>query len=172
MKNKLFISTLFMTLFLVYTGCNSPIYEIVEVEEPVVEVPKKVDESGKTEETSKVDESITEIKEEVKSPVSEIKEESKPNDNKFSEKQVVSRSYAIQLGAYIDESNAQKCNNRANRKLSRNDIILKNIDGLYKIRFGNFSSKEEAINFLSVTMGAGFYDSFVVEVTTLKPENK
>ena len=135
-------------LFGVYSGCNSAIYEIVEVEEPV------------------------EIKEEVKPPVSEIKEDPKPVENKFSEKQVVSRSYVIQIGAFNDETNAEKYSNSARSKLTGHDITLKNIDGLYKIRLGSFNNKEEAINYLNIAKEAGFSDSFVVELTYLKQENK
>lgn len=134
--------------FLVYSGCNSAIYEIVEVEEPV------------------------EIKEEVKPPVTEIKEDTKPPENKFSEKQVVSRMYVIQVGAFNDEANAEKYSNNAKLKLTGHEVTLKNIDGLYKIRLGNFTSKEDAINYLKTAKDAGFTDSFVVELTYLKQENK
>lgn len=138
-----------IVLFALYTGCNSAIYEIVEVEEPVEE-----------------------IKEEVKPPVTEIKEDTKPTENKFSEKQVVSRNYVIQIGAFNDEVNAEKFTNSAKNKLSGMDIIVKNIEGLYKIRLGNFTSKEDALSFLNKAKDAGFGDSFVVELTYLKQENK
>lgn len=148
MKFKITLLPVFIVLFLVYSGCNSAIYEIVEVEEPV------------------------EIKEEVKPPVTEIKEDPKPQDNKFSEKQVVSRMYVIQIGAFNNEANAEKYSNNAKTKLAGHDITLKNIDGLYKIRLGNFNNKEEAINYLNTAKDAGFTDSFVVELTYLKQENK
>lgn len=134
-----------IALFALYTGCNSAIYEIVEVEEPVEE-----------------------IKEEVKPPVTEIKEDTKPTENKFSEKQVVSRNYVIQIGAFNDQNNADIFTISAKRKMSGEDIVVKNIDGLYKIRLGNFNSKEDAINFLNKTKEAGFSDSFVVELTYIK----
>ena len=154
MKFRISAFALFIVLFIAFTGCNSTIYEIIEVEEPV------------------------EIKEEVKAPVSEIKEdpapsgENKPTENKFSEKQVVSRSYVIQIGAFNDETNAEKFSNSARATLSSQDITLKNIEGLYKIRLGGFNSKEEAIEYLNITKDAGFSDSFVVELTYLKQENK
>ena len=158
MKFRISAFVLFIVLFIAFTGCNSTIYEIIEVEEPV------------------------EIKEEVKSPVSEIKEdpapnenkldENKPTENKFSEKQVVSRSYVIQIGAFNDEANAEKFSNSARATLSSQDITLKNIEGLYKIRLGGFNSKEEAIEYLNTAKDAGFSDSFVVELTYLKQENK
>lgn len=148
MFNKLLGISAIIVLFSIYSGCNSAIYEIVEVEEPI------------------------EIKEDVKPPVSEIKEDSKPPENKFSEKQVVSRSYVIQIGAFNDEVNAERFTSSTKGKLSGHDIVLKNIDGLYKIRLGNFNSKEDAINFLKHAKDAGFVDSFVVELTYVKQENK
>jgi cell division protein FtsN len=148
MKNKILGFTVCFVLFLGYSGCNSAIYEIVEVEEPI------------------------EIKEEVKSPVSEIKEDPKPIENKFSEKQVVSRSYVIQIGAFNDAVNAEKFSNTARTKLTDQDITLKNIDGLYKIRLGSFNNKDEAIRYLDVAKNMGFSDSFVVELTYVKQENK
>ena len=144
MKFRISAFALFIVLFIAFTGCNSTIYEIIEVEEPV------------------------EIKEEVKSPVSEIKEDPTPTENKFSEKQVVSRSYVIQIGAFNDEANAEKFSNSAKTSLSGQDITLKNIDGLYKIRLGGFNNKEEAIEYLNTAKDAGFSDSFVVELTYLK----
>lgn len=145
MLNKLYSFLILGFLILTYNGCNSAIYEIVEVEEPV------------------------EIKQETKQPVSEIKEDTKPIDNKFSEKQVVSRTYVIQIGAFTDEDNAEKFTNSAKNKLSGQEIYYKDIDGLYKVRLGSFSSKEDAIGFLSNAKNAGFPDSFVVELTYVKP---
>lgn len=148
MQNSIYSFKVFIVLLLVYSGCNSAIYEIVEVEEPI------------------------EIKEEVKPPVSEIKEDTKPIENKFSEKQVISRSYVIQIGAFIDEDNAENFSSSAKSKLFSQQITLKNIDGFYKIRLGSFNNKEEAIKYLKIAIDAGFSDSFVVELTYLKQENK
>lgn len=146
-KTKGILATI--VLFVFYAGCNSAIYEIVEVEEPVEE-----------------------IKEEVKPPVTEIKEDTKPTENKFSEKQVISRNYVIQIGAFNNEANAEKFTSSARNKLNGMDIIVKNIEGQYKIRLGNFDSKEDALNFLTEAKDAGFMDSFVVELTYIKQENK
>lgn len=148
MRNIICLFSFFIVLLLVYSGCNSAIYEIVEVEEPI------------------------EIKEEVKPPVSDIKEDSKPNENKFSEKQVVSRTYVIQIGAFNDEDNAENFSSLAKSKISGQQITLKNIDGLYKIRLGSFNNKEDALKHLYIAKNAGFSDSFVVELTYLKQENK
>lgn len=141
----------FLITGLVYTGCNSPIYEIVEVEEPI------------------------EIKEEPKQeipPVSDIKEDTKPSENKFSEKNVISKSYIIQIGAFSDEKNADRYFDKAKQKFDGMDLSVKNIEGLYKIRLAGFNSRDEAISFLQKTKDAGFNDSFVVELTLIKTENK
>lgn len=149
MVKKILFSAAFVSA-LFFAACNSAIYEIVEVEEPV------------------------EIKEEPKqqNPVSEIKEDTKPSENKFSEKSVVSRTYVIQIGAFNDEGNAEKYSRTAQNKLSGSEITVKNIDGLYKIRLGNFNNKDEAINFLQKAKDAGYGDSFVVELTYVKMESK
>ncbi|MEO8514647.1 MAG: SPOR domain-containing protein [Ignavibacteria bacterium] len=162
MKNKIPGYLIFVLMLLTYAGCNSPIYEIVEVEEPV------------------------EIKEEKKSPVSEIKEdpltqdkenlnnqektENKSEDSKFSEKDVVSRTYVIQIGAFNRERNAQRYYNSALVRLPSENIILKNIDGTYKLRLGNFNDKQEAINYLDKIKAAGYSDCFVLELTYVKTQ--
>lgn len=145
MLKKLYGFLVLSFLVFIYNGCNSAIYEIVEVEETV------------------------EIKQEVKQPVSEIKEDTKPIDNKFSEKQVVSRTYVIQIGAFTDEENAEKFTRLAKNKLNGQEIYYKDIDGLYKVRLGSFNSKEDAIGYLTSAKNAGFQDSFVVELTYIKP---
>lgn len=142
-----------IALFAFFAGCNSAIYEIVEVEEPVEEVKE-------------------EIKEEVKPPVSEIKEDPKPTENKFSEKTVVAYSYFVQLGAYIEEFSAIRISNTAKNRLGRTDITVTNVDGLYKIRIGNFNTREEAIEYLDKTKYAGYRDSFYGSLSYLKQENK
>lgn len=131
-------------------GCNSSIYEIVEVEEPV------------------------EIKEEVKPPVAEtqeeIKEEPKLPDNKFTDKQVVSKNYVVQIGAFSEELNASKYTRKAKQSYPGEDIYYKDIDGLFKVRLGNFDSKTDAITMMEKLKSTGFPDSFVVELTYMKVE--
>lgn len=140
--------------FAIFTGCNSSIYEIIEVEETV-----EVKEEPKQEAPPVTD-------------IPEIKEETKPSENKFVEKNVVSRSYVIQIGAYLDEVNAERFMRSAQKKLTKEELVLKNVDGLHKIRLGNFSTKEDAINYLNNILSAGFRDCFVVELTYIKQETK
>lgn len=140
--------------FAIFTGCNSSIYEIIEVEETV-----EVKEEPKQEAPPVTD-------------IPEIKEETKPSENKFVEKNVVSRTYVIQIGAYLDEVNAERFMRSAQKKLTKEELVLKNVDGLHKIRLGNFSTKEDAINYLNNILSAGFRDCFVVELTYIKQETK
>lgn len=148
---KRIFTALLLVSGLFYMGCNSPIYEIVEVEEPI------------------------EIKEEPKQEapvISDIKEDTKPSENKFSEKNVISKSYIIQIGAFNDERNANIYYDKAVQKFEGMDLSVKKIEGLYKIRLAGFSSKDDALSFLQKTKDAGFGDSFVVELTLIKTENK
>lgn len=140
--------------FALFTGCNSSIYEIIEVEETV-----EVKEEPKQEAPPVTD-------------IPEIKEETKPSENKFVEKNVVSRTYVIQIGAYLDVVNAERFMRSAQKKLTKEELVLKNVDGLHKIRLGNFSTKEDAINYLYNILSAGFRDCFVVELTYIKQETK
>lgn len=140
--------------FAIFTGCNSSIYEIIEVEETV-----EVKEEPKQEAPPVTD-------------IPEIKEETKPSENKFVEKNVVSRTYVIQIGAYLDVVNAERFMRSAQKKLTKEELVLKNVDGLHKIRLGNFSTKDDAINYLNNILSAGFRDCFVVELTYIKQETK
>lgn len=137
------------------SSCNSPMYQIIEVEEPVEEVKK-----------------------EPEQPVSEVKEEPKeektetPSEPKYTEKEVVSRVYIIQIGAFNEERRAYSLMKRAQKKLVNEEIYYKDVEGLYKVRFGSFGSKEAAINFLPLVQNAGYMDCFVVELTSLKVEKR
>ncbi len=132
-------------LITLYAGCNSSIYEIVEVEEPV------------------------EIKQE-KSPITDIKEEPKITENKFTDKQIMSKTYSIQIGAFNNEDNASNFTDNARNSLSGQDIYYKNIEGLYKVRLGNFNNRGDAIVFLGKIQEKGFSDSFIIELTYYKIE--
>lgn len=148
MKYSLVLPIIIALFF--YIGCNSSIYEIVEVEETV------------------------EIKEDLKSPEpdTEIKEDTKPPESKISESQVVSRNYVVQIGAFSDEINAGKFTSTAKKNLAGEEIYYKDIDGLFKVRLGNFSSKTDAIAKMQKLKELGYTDSFVVELTYMKIENK
>jgi SPOR domain len=142
--------------FLAFAGCNSATYEIIEVEEEV------------------------EIKEEMKTVDSDIKTENftsetpvenKEPETRYTEKQVISRTYVIQIGAYISEYSAEKLVRRASTKIADPNISYKFVDGLYKVRLSReFQDKNEAIEYLKTIWALRFGDSFVVEVTRVRTE--
>lgn len=145
---KTLIRVFFLVLITIfYFGCNSTIYEIVEVEEPIEIKPEKSP-------TADIKEDITEL----------------PTENKFTDKQMVSKTFAIQIGAFNNEENASNFTDNAKNVMINPDIYFKNIDGLYKVRMGNFSSKFDALNYLEMLKQRGFADSFIVELTYYKVE--
>ena len=106
----------------------------------------------------------------VNKDTSEIKDDlrsEKVKENKFTEKDAVGREYAIQIGAFSSESNALTFINKAKNRLPQN-IYYKDFQGLYKVRLGNFSSKDEAMAVLEKIVSDGFTDSFLVELTYVK----
>ncbi|HJY63991.1 MAG TPA: SPOR domain-containing protein [Ignavibacteria bacterium] len=151
MKLLKIISILLLPLFLFILGCNSTIYDIVEIEEPVTEP------VSKTTDTNLItDNRNSEIKQ-------DLKPESKLNETKFSDKQLVSKHYTIQIGAFLNESNAVKYLNDVKRDFSE-EIYYKEFEGLYKVRIGNFKLKTEAMELIVKLQNYGFSDSFIVEL--------
>ncbi len=163
MKFTNIVTLMVFAAFLAFAGCNSAVYEIIEVEEPV------------------------EFKEEVKQPESDIKtdtdsknesigdksvvEETRSVESKYTEKQVISRTYVVQIGAYINESSAEKLIRKASARIADPNITYKLVDGLYKVRLSReFTDKNEAIEYLKTIWALRFGDSFVVEVTKVKAE--
>jgi|SRR4030095_5159417 len=175
MRSALLRVSSLILLIMLFTGCNSTLYDIVEIEEPVEikpevkttenDIKSDIETSTLSESTSK--ESTTPESSSLESTSNNT--ELNPSVNKFSDKEVISQKYVIQVGAYNQMSNASSCERRAQNKLAGQDVYMKEYeDGLYKVRFGNFASKTEAINYLSVVQKAGFSDSFVLEVSTVK----
>jgi cell division protein FtsN len=143
-----------------WIGCNSPMYQIVEVEEPV-EVKKQ-----EPPELSSADKKESE---EYKSAITDIL--NAPPQTKFAEKDVVSRTYIIQIGAFDKERNADSFLSGSQKKLPNEQIYTKEVDGQYKVRFGSFKAKEDAVNRLKSLWGEGFTGAFVLEVTSVKTLN-
>lgn len=132
-------------LVLTYSGCNSSIYDIVEVEEPVQ--PKV--------ETSKVTEPV---KQEEDTKVIET-----ASINEFSNKQEAPRVFTVQIGAFGSSRNAERFANNAGNSLESVEINT-DIDGLHKVRVGKYNSKKDALKFLEKVQGMGYFDSFVLEM--------
>lgn len=149
MKKNILSSFVLLTSLILAAGCNSAIYEIVEVEEPV------------------------EIKEDLKPPVADIKEdfsnkeEEKTVEPKYSTDQVVSQTYIVQIGAYRSENAAEKLTNSASKIITDQAVYYKNVDGLYKVRVGSFNNKQDALDFLYKVRALNYGDSFVVQLTNV-----
>lgn len=146
--------TLAVLCVFLYSGCNSAIYEIIEVEEPVEIKPEKTE--------------VADIKEDIKE---EVKEEPK-EEPKYTEEQLVSKTFAIQIGAFNRERNATNFTKKARRNLTDYEIYCKDIDGQYKVRLTNtFKTVEEATPLLETLQARGFTDSFILELKYYKVEN-
>jgi cell division protein FtsN len=138
-------------------GCNSPMYTIVEVEEPVkVEKYEPKPEYVESEQSKEYNKEVMEL---MNAPT------------KFADKDVVSRTYIIQIGAFEKEGNANSFMNRSQKKLPAEQIYIKDADGQYKVRFGSFNEKEDAVKHLYTIWESGFAGAFVLEVTAVKSAN-
>jgi cell division protein FtsN len=141
MRNKilLLIFGLFTALFSFY--CNSTSYDLEEVE---------YKDTVKTTKT-------TEVKQDTESPETEIKEEP------VEIQPPVTKEYAIQIGAFQEESHAIEIMNKAKEMFSYNvNYIL--MGGLFKVRLGHFNSLPDALTVIGRVKDAGFLDSFIVEL--------
>jgi cell division septation protein DedD len=145
---------LIFPLFLILWGCNSTVYDIEEIEEKVDVV--KPDTNSVT--------SNDEIKQDLKS-------DSKIPENKFTDKQVISREYAIQIGAFEKENNAFSFTEKA-KNIIQQSVYYKKYEGLYKVRIGNFNNVDDAAGFLEKIKNLGYSDSFVVELTYIQNQDK
>ena len=130
MKSFKALRILLMPLSIFIWCCNSTVYDIEEIEEVVI-IPEKSEPS---------------LSEDIKE---DLRQDTKLKENKFNDKQVIAKVYAIQIGAFINESNADKFLTSAKQLISE-EIYLKNIDGFYKLRVGNFNSKHDASKLLEI----------------------
>jgi septal ring-binding cell division protein DamX len=141
--------------------------------------------AGDNENTVEIKTSQKETGDEIKSELSRNKEEfsdsgirdndkttdnktteNKITDNKFSEKQV--KSYALQIAAFNDEDNANSFTEKAKQILNMPGIYYKNVNGIFKIRVGNYNSLDEALTMLTKISIEGFTDSFVTDLSSEK----
>ena len=96
-----------------------------------------------------------ELKQEIKEPPIEIKDEKKlVNKNNSS-------YYSIQIGSFFNESNAINFAKLAKSVLLLN-INLKKIDGFYKVNAGDFTNRDEAMNYLIEIKHLGYWDAFII----------
>lgn len=69
--------------------------------------------------------------------------------------------FTIQIGAFIMQSNAMNWLSSAKGRLSY-DVSYKLVDGLYKVRAGEFASRSDALNVIDMIRKAGFGDAFII----------
>jgi cell division septation protein DedD len=124
-----------------YFSCNSTSYDLEEVEEAP--------------DTTHIAKN-SEIKQEIEKPKQEIMEE--PSNLHKSE----NIKFTIQLGAFQFETNAIAVINKA-KNIFNLDVSYKFIDGLYKVRLGEFDSRADALTLLNNIHNSGYQDSFILK---------
>jgi len=102
----------------------------------------------------------TEIKPEIKQEIQQQKPEIKQDVNKET---MPLRQYAVQIGAFISESNAGNFAQNAENTMN-SDVNYVLADGMYKVRIGSFSSLTDAFRVLAQTQAFGYKDSFITEI--------
>jgi hypothetical protein len=141
MKNGVFSAVVVLALTLVLISCDSPGYEIEEIEEGT---PDSVTTANNTE-----------IKKEIELPKPEIKEE-------ISSKEInVSKKYVIQIGAFNSQKHAEEFTLQAKEK-TEFEFYYKLIEGLFKVRYGDFSLNTDVTSVLTKIKEAGYTDAFVI----------
>lgn len=138
---NIIISASIISIFLFFlSGCNSKGYEIEEVEDY----------------TDTSSSAKNEIKQNIENQQNEIKDT-------LTARTQVTITYTIQIGAFQNESNASLFTRNAKSELPY-DIDYKLIQGLYKVRLGNYVKLDETYNVLTRVREAGFEDAFVIEI--------
>lgn len=135
-KNYILLVLLLPGIFL-YSCGSSGAYDIIEVEE---DTPPQ---------------SIKQTK-----PVEVTRTETKENISEY--KKTSTSRYSIQLGAFEVEDNARNYIKLIKDRLGY-DVSYGIYQGLYKIKYGDFSSPSEAMVILGKIQDAGFGDSFITE---------
>lgn len=134
---------IFGSLMFAFFSCSSGSYDIEEVEE-----------TDSSHIYSNIpSENNDPIKQEFKN---ETKQEIKTEIKKSSTR------YSIQLGAFEIETNAMSYIIQIKSKLGY-DLTYEKVNGLYKIKFGDFGSRSEAMALLGKIQDSGFLDSFITE---------
>jgi cell division protein FtsN len=148
MKNRKYCFLIILGLFLTYSGCSSSSDEVNGASDTL------------------------DMKDVVEQQNTEIKETTSATVNKFRDKEEVSYTYEVQLGAYQSEVNAEVCSSTAQMKFTNMHVTLKNDNNIFKINMSGFKSREEAMDYMAKAKEEGFTDSFVIELKYLKQGNK
>lgn len=145
MKNIFYAAVLSFFLILSYSGCDATIYEIVEVEEDETPLDKM--------------EIITEKKEEKTE--TEIIPDKTSTVTETTIKTEIPVEFTIQIGAFQYENNASRFMGKAQYKL--NDVNIKVINSLYKIRTGKYNNRLDAMKMLDEIKAMGYQDAFIIQ---------
>lgn len=148
MKIKILYASLTIFLLWLFTSCNSTGYEIEEVE----------DDSD-----TSIIASRNEIKQEIEQPKNEIKSDpSVKKENENTTYKTEPQFYTIQFGAFNKESNAVLFTEKVKATLNIS-VTYTLINGMYKVRTGQYSNLDEAILLLSKVKDSGF-EAFITKV--------
>lgn len=71
--------------------------------------------------------------------------------------------FIVQIGAFINQSYFERFISRAKSMLG-NGVFYEIKNNLYKIRIGNYNSREEAVQFLNHVKSLGYSDAFIITV--------
>ena len=140
MKNLYLFMVIIIFSFL-YSSCSSGSNDLEEV--------------GEAPDTIHITKN-SEIKQEIEKPKQEIIEE--PSNLHKTE----NIKFTIQLGAFQFETNAIAVINKA-RNVFNQDISYKYVDGLYKVRLGEFDTRADALTMLNNIHNSGYQDSFIIK---------
>ncbi|MEO8514646.1 MAG: SPOR domain-containing protein [Ignavibacteria bacterium] len=148
MKNRKYSFLIIIALFLTYAGCSSSSDDVNGASDTL------------------------DMKDVVEQQNGELKETTSATENKFRDKEEVSYTYEVQLGAYQSEVNAEVQSSTAKLKFANKQVSLKNVDNMFKINMSGFKNREEAMDYLAKAIEEGFTDSFVIELKYLMHGNK
>lgn len=145
MTNKSLSCLFFAAVLTVLWSCNDTGYEIQKEE---------------TEDAPKT-ETHSEIKQDVAQPKTEIRQDAVKDTAAINK--LYSKYFAIQIGAFQNESNAIDFIAKS-RSMLNFDLDYMHVNGLFKVRAGKFISRNDAVKALLEIAALGFKDAFVAEV--------
>ncbi len=86
-----------------------------------------------------------------------------PSNEPVVEKPTVNKFYRIQLGAFSSASSAKAWRDKLERDLNLKDVMVVESSGVFKVLYGRFENREEAIKQLERLKGMNLYGFIVYE---------
>jgi hypothetical protein len=127
----------FATMIL-YIGCSSGEYEISQ---------KKVEYEEKT------------IIIDTIGPLTDIKEDIDKNKDLKNFKETF--TFTVQIGAFINKDNFDRFYSLAQQKIG-SDVYYEFTGNIYKIRYGNYGNRPDALRNLENAKRLGYFDAFII----------